>query len=127
MALNEFSERLYGLMTAKGLSASDVARGMFGTMANDAGNQVAKGRDRVSHWVNAKKLPDAENIEKLAVLLGVTSEALIPQVSAPARGNNEKIVFEAVEGRPGFALIKIEKIVSQSLGARIIAMVSEEK
>lgn len=127
MALNEFSERLFNLMTTKGLSASDIARGMFGTTTNELGNQVAKGRDRVSHWVNAKKLPDAQNIQKLAILFGVNSEALIPQVTAPARGNNEKLVFEAVEGRPGFALIKVEKIVSASLAARIIAMLSEEK
>jgi transcriptional regulator with XRE-family HTH domain len=77
---------LNGLLVAKGWTRSDLARQMFGTYTDPTtGYVVARGRDRISSWLNGKQYPTPENLRRLALAFGVTVEELAPP-KGPIKG-----------------------------------------
>lgn len=75
----EFAKRLRLLMEKRQLTQSDLAARIWKRYTNSEGKHVARGRDRISVWVNGKNVPSAKNLAKLAKELGVTVEELAPQ------------------------------------------------
>jgi hypothetical protein len=71
-----FADALLRVMTERKLSASEVARRMWGTTVNTRGYTVARGRDRISHYLAGKIYPEPDNMVKLAEAIGVPSETL---------------------------------------------------
>ena len=70
--LEKFRAALINGMIAKNLTASDVARLMWGSHVDKRGYTVAKGRDRMTHILAGASYPNPANIEKLANILGLT-------------------------------------------------------
>lgn len=68
----EFARRLQALRVAKGWTQSDLARRAFG------GGKEAKGRDNISGYERAMRLPTPTMLKKMADALGVTTEELLP-------------------------------------------------
>jgi transcriptional regulator with XRE-family HTH domain len=75
----EFAKRLRNLMEERELSQSDLAAEIWGRYENTEKKYVARGRDRISVWINAKNFPDPKNLEKLAKVLKVKVSDLAPQ------------------------------------------------
>lgn len=71
-----FADALARVMTERKLSASEVARRVWGTTTNTRGYTVARGRDRISHYLAGKIYPEPENMLKLAEAIGVPAETL---------------------------------------------------
>jgi len=79
--LERFRENLVRGMIKKNMTASDVARKMWGEKKNSQGNTVAKGRDRMTHYLSGSTYPNAENVAKLAEILDLTLEDLAVDTS----------------------------------------------
>jgi transcriptional regulator with XRE-family HTH domain len=79
-----FGRRLQRLMEDRQLSNSDLAAKMWGRYTNSEGKNVARGRDRISVWVNGHNFPSAENLEKLAKALDVKISELEPEAELKA-------------------------------------------
>jgi transcriptional regulator with XRE-family HTH domain len=79
--MNTFAKRLKGLMEAQELTQSDLAARIWGRCENSEGKYVARGRDRISVWVNGKTEPSRQNLAKLAKALGVEKSELIPEAA----------------------------------------------
>jgi transcriptional regulator with XRE-family HTH domain len=67
----DFAMRLKRLMEQRGLTQSGLAAGMWGRSVNSDGEAVARGRARISVWCRGHAVPDAENLTRLASVLGV--------------------------------------------------------
>ena len=63
-------------MLDKNLSASEVARRVWGTSKDKRGYEVAKNRDRVGHYLAGTSYPEPENLQKLADAIDVPVERL---------------------------------------------------
>lgn len=74
--LEKFRDNLVRGMIAKNMTASDVARAMWGEKKNALGNKVAKGRDRMTHYLSGGTYPNEVNVAKLAEILGLGKEDL---------------------------------------------------
>jgi transcriptional regulator with XRE-family HTH domain len=80
----EFAKRLKRLMEEQELSQSDLAAEIWGRYTNTEDKFVARGRDRISVWVNGRNFPDKKNLEKLAKVLKVSVADLAPQALVKA-------------------------------------------
>jgi transcriptional regulator with XRE-family HTH domain len=73
-----FSERLCAAMTQSGLSASQLARQIWGTEKTRRGTMAAKNRDRVGAYMKGLAYPNPESMKKLADGIGIPVEELVP-------------------------------------------------
>jgi transcriptional regulator with XRE-family HTH domain len=74
--LQPFVDALTAAMEKRNLTASDLARALWGTTKDTRGYDVAKGRDRIGYFLRGVHFPDHKNLQKLAKALGVTVEKL---------------------------------------------------
>jgi transcriptional regulator with XRE-family HTH domain len=71
-----FAEALRAAMLRKDISASDLAREVWGTTRDKRGYEVARNRDRIGHYLNGTSYPEPANLELLAKALDVPVEEL---------------------------------------------------
>jgi hypothetical protein len=62
----KFPDILQRWMREQGLSQSDLAAKIWGRYTSTEGKFVAKGRDRISRWINGKEFPSKKNLALLA-------------------------------------------------------------
>ena len=77
-AQKHFSEKLCAAMTQAGLSASQLARRIWGEEKNRRGIAAAKNRDRVGLFMKGLAYPQPETMKKLADGIGIPVEELVP-------------------------------------------------
>ena len=80
----KFAIALRDAMAAKGLTASEVARRIWGQTKDRRGYQVARNRDRIGNYLAATSYPKAEILQKLADALEIPVTALRSD-AAPTR------------------------------------------
>jgi hypothetical protein len=90
--LEKFRENLVRAMIKKQMTASDVARAMWGETTNPAGNKVAKGRDRMTHYLSGSTHPSPENIIKLCGVLDLQPEDLAADMTKADRTQSARPV-----------------------------------
>lgn len=109
-----FAEVLRTLMLEKRITASELARKVWGTMKDYRGYEVARNRDRVGHYLSGKSFPEKENLQKIAKALGVPFEKLAASQPAPTVRDTRKkdIEFVVHTSGPhmGEALLSLNKI-----------------
>lgn len=67
-----FADRLMAAMlNAGGVSASELARRVWGTIKDTRGYDVPRNRDRVGHYLRGTSHPNAANLAKIATALNV--------------------------------------------------------
>ena len=76
-----FTEALRSAMLKQKLSASEVARRVWGPATDTRGYTVAKNRDRIGHYLAGTSYPEPENLVKLAEALNLPVEDL--QIDRP--------------------------------------------
>lgn len=125
--VKEFARRLYRLMTEQNLSQSDLARKIWGETTDPRGFKVAKNRDRISQYLNARSLPDTENTRLIANALDVTPQDLIPQRTSPVVEEHPEVSMVAVAGAPGQVRLMVDKVMPFADAAHIISRMSGVK
>jgi len=117
-AEDAFAKTLRELMLAKRISASDLAREIWGTMKDGRGYEVARNRDRVGHYLSGKSFPTRDNLVKIAKALGVKVEVLenvqpLPVVRAakPTKGPKDiEVIFITDGANSGIAHMTMTKM-----------------
>lgn len=137
-----FAEALRAALRRKGMSASDVAREIWGSTTDRRGYSVAKNRDRIGLYLNATAYPDEESLKELARVLDVTMEELTVKqvrtaVNAVAPGANLFIQSYArasrpsgpsltpVPGRPGMVRMQVDQFVNWRLALKLFEELQE--
>jgi transcriptional regulator with XRE-family HTH domain len=78
-----FADTLRALMLKQRISASDLARSVWGTTTDKRGYEVARNRDRIGHYLSGASYPGKENLAKIAKALSVKLEVLEKAQPAP--------------------------------------------
>jgi transcriptional regulator with XRE-family HTH domain len=126
LELSEFSKRLTDLMARRGLSQSDVARAIWGTTTDGRGREVARNRDRLSHYVRGSQMPEPKTMSALAKVLGVEMADLNPALDRDAAGRGaEQPLLTMVGGRTDMAVLSINRMVPLKLAVQILQLLSE--
>jgi len=111
-----FASTLRELMIAKRISASDLARGVWGTTTDGRGYEVAKNRDRVGHYLAGRSHPSKENLGKIAKVLGVKVEVLervqpTPVVREMKAAKDIDVIFYTEGPNKGAASVSASKLL----------------
>jgi|SRR5215469_825154 len=112
MTTKTFAETLRALMLKNKMSASDLAREVFGTIKNNKGYKVARNRDRIGHYLAGTSFPEKENLIKIAKALNVAPEVLTkaqpaPPVRESRHPNDIQVTFHADAVSASLAIAKI--------------------
>jgi transcriptional regulator with XRE-family HTH domain len=93
-----FANTLRTLMLDRRISASDLARAVWGTRKDHRGYDVAKGRDRIGHYLSGNSFPNQDTLAKLAKALHVNVGVLekvqpTPAVREAAKPQDIQVVY----------------------------------
>ncbi len=126
VGLPKFSTKLYEARLAKGLSMSDLARKIWGTVTDTRGYEVPKNKDRISRWENGDQVPEPHNLRLLAEALDMTVEELAPDLTAAAIDRNAQpaVQMTMVQGQPGKVHLVVNTLTSLAVASQIIALLS---
>lgn len=126
--LAAFARKLNELMTRAGMSQSDLARQLWGSVTDTRGRDVARNRDRISHYVRGNQLPEARTMKKLADVFGVDVADLNPALARAevrdGRGPPAEVSLSMVAGT-GRGLLTVNKMVPADVAVKILAMLTE--
>lgn len=123
---HEFGQRLKAILADKEKTSSELAAKIWERQRNAKGALVAKGRDRLSVWINGKSFPNGENLAKLAKALNVPISDLAPEAEieaanrAPPKGS---LIFSD-DYPPGMAFLQIAQFVPIEKGQEIMAILT---
>lgn len=124
--MDNFARRLHAAMARKGMSQSDLAREMWGVYVDKRGYEVARNRDRISVYLRGAGYPEQANLEKMAEILGIDAKELAPDLTAAAVDrDNPELALTAVAGHHDSVYLRVNKLVSLELAAKIATMISE--
>jgi transcriptional regulator with XRE-family HTH domain len=128
LELERFARKLHEAIVSRNMSPSDLAAEVWGRTTDSRGYSVAKGRDRISVYLQGKSVPDPKNLAKIAEVLGMKVEELAPDITASTvEKENPEIAMTAIAGHADKVFLRVNKLVSLELAARIISMLSESK
>ena len=123
-----FAKILREAMMRNGLSASEVARRVWGTSKDNRGYDVAKNRDRIGHYLAGTSYPEAKNLCKLALAVGLTAEDLAierPLNLTRAREPAGDLRFELFPG--GRARLQFDRVINSTLALQILTLITENE
>ena len=117
--MKTFAKLLHDAMQAKKMSASDLARAVWGTMRDNRGYEVAKGRDRIGHYLAGTSRPESANLSKIAKALDMPVKTLSDAMPEP-KLREERTAVEIKELKNGNALLKVHGATMTLKSARQI-------
>jgi transcriptional regulator with XRE-family HTH domain len=132
--LQGFARRLKEMRVAKGWKQSDLARAVWGEKQNKDGRMVAKNRDRISQYEQARGYPTAPNLKKIADALGCEPLDLDPDIAStwnalqPLRiGDGSRTVLNITTDplNPSMADITVNAYLPTSVALKIGTLVHE--
>lgn len=128
IGMPKFSTNLYRLRVEKGMSQSDLAREIWGTVTDARGYTVAKNKDRISRWENGSQVPEAQNLQAVADALGVSVEDLAPDLTAKRMDADENpaVQMTMVQGQPGRVHLIVNTLTSLEIASKVIALLSSD-
>jgi transcriptional regulator with XRE-family HTH domain len=124
-----FGKRLKQILAEREMTASDVAAKIWDRQRNSKGAMVARGRDRLSVWINGKSFPDRENLNKLAKALGVPVSELSPtaELQAANRATPEGSLVWSKDYPPGKTFLQLAQFVSLEAALQILAIIKADE
>ena len=126
LELERFARKLHEAMIKKGMSQSDLAAAIWGRTTDARGYEVARNRDRISVYLQGRSLPDPQNLQKIADVLGTTVEELAPDITAAAvEKENPEVAMTAIAGHSDKVFLRVNKLVPMLVAAEIISMLSK--
>lgn len=138
--LERFRQALARLMHERGMSASDLARKIWGATTDSRGYSVARNRDRLTHYLAGTGYPSAPVVQKIAsifnvdpVMLARDESVLMQQHQENHDGDEEKKVAQiganisllTPPGGPPLANITFHRPIPLEYANQIIAIYSE--
>lgn len=124
--LQNFARRLHELLTAKGWSQSDLAAEIWGRKTDTRGYEVAKGRDRISVYLQGKSYPDPANLKAIAEALGTTPEALAPDLFAATVDREiPAIAITGVAGSLDKVHVRVDALLPMTAAAEIATILAK--
>ena len=126
-----FADVLRAAMTKDKLSASEVARRVWGTVKDSRGYDVARNRDRIGHYLAGASYPEPENLVRLADAVGLTVAELTiepPAPTLPPRGRQPGDIQITVLGdQSSRARLQLDRTLSVETAMRIVTMIREDE
>lgn len=132
LLIEAFAKRLHKIIADKGMSPSDLARKVWGSIEqidNRTGRVVnaARNRDRISVYLAGKGFPDPKNLAKIAKVLGTTPEELAPDITAAAIEREiPEMNMTVIAGNEEKALLRINKLMPVDLAIEILRLIREK-
>jgi transcriptional regulator with XRE-family HTH domain len=125
LELQEFGRKLQGLLNAKGMSKSDLARLIWGETQDSRGRTVARNRDRISQYVAGRGFPEPQNLARMAEALDVPVEELAPDIVASTVDREDPAIqMTAVAGHMDKVYLRVNTLVSMTVAAQVIGLLS---
>jgi len=126
--LEQFARRLHQMLTDRGMSQSDLAREIWGETKDSRGYSVAKNRDRISAYLRAESLPEPQNLAKIAEVLGVAPEDLVPDLTAATVDRERpEVAMTMVAGHTDRVHLQVNTLLPLGVAAQIIALIDQAK
>lgn len=126
-ALSTFAENLRKARVDRGLSASELAREIWGTTVDSRGYKVAKNRDRISVWESGKSVPEPHSLQKLSDVLGIPIEELAPGLTMDAIDRAPpQIHFHMVAGGTGMVHLQVNTLCSLETAVAVAGLLAKD-
>lgn len=110
----EFAKRLYEGLTKKGWTQSQLAR------------YSGLNRDAVSTYVRARSLPSPENLAKMAKVLDMKPEDLLPNYFETAVAEQPaKIELRQAHGEDGQMWLKVNMRLPKATAIKVFMLINE--
>lgn len=111
----EFGQRIYRLMMARGWRQAELAR------------RAGLPRDSISSYVNGKTFPTPLSVQKLAAAFDMKPEEILPNhVAGAISADNPDIELKVSPSDTRLAWLRINKAVSLETGAKIVQLLSAD-
>ena len=130
--MGAFSLRLVDRMARQGLSQSDLARAIWGTVVDARGRDVARNRDRISNYTRGRQMPEPSTLRKIAAALDCAATDLNPPAHRTARPVEltgalpaTGLRFTQIGGRADLALLELHRVVPTALALKIMLLLSD--
>jgi transcriptional regulator with XRE-family HTH domain len=119
-----FAETLYAAMEAAGMTKSELAAQIWGRTKDARGYDVAKGRDRVGHYLNGTSYPEPANLELIAKALAIPGESLTVErpTGSPAprtRSASTTLQLLTVADQPDKMRLQVDQVIDWVLAMHI--------
>jgi transcriptional regulator with XRE-family HTH domain len=123
----KFSRNLALLREAGGLSKSELARRIWGTITDNRGYEVAKNRDRIGAWESGKAVPTADNILLLAKHFRIPASELAPDLMAQSAPDASlaSVAIQTLDGDPGRVVLRVNIVLPAKVAYQIAGMIHE--
>jgi len=131
-----FASALRAAMLEQKLSASEVARRVWGTTTDTRGYTVASNRDRIGHYLAGASYPEPENLAKLAEALNLPIEDLavdkpvfVAGGGASYRGGRQPgdIQMTVLADQPNKARLVFDRVLDFETAMRLLQMIKEDE
>lgn len=125
-----FAQALQQAMLKEKVSASEVARRIWGTTKDSRGYDVARNRDRIGHYLAGTSYPEPENLELLAKAVGVSVEDLTierPDPPVVPRRQVADLRLTAAVDEPTKAHLLLDRTLDWETALRILQLVKEDE
>jgi len=126
----EFANKLRNAMAERKMSASDLARAIWGDTTDSRGYKVAKNRDRIGAYLAGTGYPSKETLRKLCEVLGWSMADVPPATrsTAPrALAGASDFTFSMLADQPKLCSLYIRKILPTEVGLKIVHLVTESE
>jgi hypothetical protein len=117
-------------MVDKRLSASDLAREVWGTAKDYRGYTVSRGRDRIGRYLEGTSFPEKENLIKIAKALGVPLAKLEkarppPTVRRAESPNDLRINIYQTGPKVGQAFVSLKRDLPLDVALAIVKLITD--
>lgn len=127
IGLGSFSERLKQARLDRGLSQSDLARDIWGEMADTRGYMVARNRDRISAWESGRAVPEEKHLQALADVLGIDRAVLAPDLVAEGMDRRPAAIsMTMLDGGFSRVHLQINTLASLEVASQVVALLSKD-
>lgn len=109
------------LMEEQSLTNSDLAAKIWGRYVNAEGKNVARGRDRISQWLNGRNRPSKKSLDELAKALNVKVSDLTPEAEMKAAHQvaPDWVFSKPTGGEPGLIFIELAMFLPDEIALAI--------
>ena len=124
--------KIHRELLKRGWTQSDLARHLWPgeTIIDSRGYTAPKGRDRVSAWLADKQTPSAPALRRIAEVLEMDVNSLVPNALASVKEKEEpSLSINILAGAPDRAWVKINRLLPFKAALEIAAIIEkyEEK
>ena len=126
-------------MKREGMSASDLARQVWGPKIDKRGYSVARNRDRISHYLAGTSYPEPQNLQIICKVLNAPLEelAIVPRTTGHTyeyhdnpgprfpRPTPKTLNMTTVPGQAGKIRLQLDMVLSWDLAGRVYQMLLE--